>query len=51
MNQHVLCRVLRNIGRVDIGNATGTELKEGDIYLLRYEAIRASLEAGDVTLM
>lgn len=50
----VFCRVLRDTGKVDIyGDAetTQADLIRGDVWVLRWSAIKEKVERGDVELI
>ncbi|RMZ21800.1 hypothetical protein D0859_14186 [Hortaea werneckii] len=50
----VFCRVLRDAGEVDIHSEEGTsevELKRGDVWILRWSAVRDAVVRGDVELI
>lgn len=50
----VFCRVLRDSGKVDIFGENETsqaELTRGDVWVLRWSAVRERVERGDVELI
>lgn len=50
----VFCRVLRDVGSVEIQGESGTsyvDLKRGDVWLLRFSALRDALVRGEVELI
>lgn len=50
----VFCRVLRDAGKVDIygeAETTRAELSRGDVWVLRWNAIKEKVERGDVELI
>ncbi|KAI9789866.1 MAG: GINS complex subunit [Piccolia ochrophora] len=49
----VFCRVLRDVPDPVVieGTDTNLELKRGDVYVVRYSAIREAMERGDVELI
>lgn len=50
----VFCRVLRDAGNVEIQGETGSgdvELKRGDIWVLRWSAVKDAVVRGDVELI
>ena len=47
----VFCRVLRDAGRVEVfaeNGATDVDLRRGDLWLLRWSAVRDAVLRGDV---
>lgn len=54
LDSAVFCRVLRNAGSVEVHGETGTgevELRRGDVWILRWSAVRDKVLAGDVELI
>lgn len=50
--RHVLCRVLRDLGRVQVYEDGGThELAAGDLYVMRYRMLAPLLAQGAVQLI
>ena len=50
----VFCRVLRDSGNVEIQGETGAgevELKRGDVWVLRWSAVKEAMVRGDVELI
>lgn len=50
----VLCRVLRDAGSVEVHGETGTgyvDLKRGDVWVLRWSAIKEAVLRGDAELI
>nr|POE48042.1 dna replication complex gins protein sld5 [Quercus suber] len=50
----VFCRVIRDAGTVEVYADTGSsvvDLTRGDVWLLRWNAIRAAVEKGDIELI
>lgn len=50
----VFCRVLRDAGSVEIqseGGAADVDLKRGDVWVLRWSAVKDSVVTGDVELL
>jgi GINS complex subunit 4 len=53
-NSAVFCRVLRDAGRVEVhseAELSEVELKRGDVWVLRWSAVREGVRRGDVELM
>ncbi|KAK5115480.1 hypothetical protein LTR62_001139 [Meristemomyces frigidus] len=53
-DQAVFCRVLRDAGRVEVQNADATEeieLRRGDVWVLRWSAVKRAVHRGDVELI
>lgn len=51
-SRHVFCRVLRDLGQVQVYEDGGThELNRGDLYIMRYRMLAPLLEQGSVQLI
>lgn len=50
----IFCRVLRDAGSVELQGAAGVgeaELKRGDVWVLRWSAVKEAVTRGDVELI
>lgn len=52
MESYVFCRVMSDLGDVDVGeNLTPANMNKGDIFAIRYAPIEGLVEVGDVLLI
>jgi GINS complex subunit 4 len=52
VNSAIFCRVLRDAGNISIdGTGVDFELRRGDVYVVRWSAVKEKVLAGDVELI